>query len=527
MSNNQKSIVGGVTVLGLSGFICKIVGALYRIPLTWIVGVNGLAIYQLVFPTYNILLTVSAAGLPVAISRMVSFSLAQNDPRSAKRIFRIALFVLGALGCISTALMIYFSPQLAERVLNPEARLGFVAIAPAVLLVCIMSALRGFMQGQQNMAPTAISQLIEQVGKVVIILPMAYYGIRVSPAFAAAMVLLGNTIAEAIALLYMAIACWRSRKVVAAIRQDEEKPIERTGTLMRRLFSLSIPIALGSCIIPMAGFIDSGMVLGRLAKAGIEQGQALILYGSYSGYVISLINVPTALSIAIAMSLVPAISSAIAREDRDGMKKQGAIGIRFSFLIGLPCSIGMSMLSGQILSAIYRFDSPEILQVTSQLLSLSSLTIVLFTVTQSTEGILQGLHKQRIPMYSLMAGVAVKISLNYTLMGNPNIHIYGAPLASIACYTVSMIPNLYFTHKHMQMKADWKNMLGRPLLATAGMAAVLYGSIRLLPQGRFWTLLLILIGIGAYLGFALLFGAMSREDVKPLLRRFGGGTRAA
>ena len=522
MSETQKSVIGGMTVLGLAGFICKVVGALYRIPLAWIVGEDGLAMYQLVFPTYNMLLTISSAGIPVAISRMVSFNLAQKDPRNARRTFQIALSFLFVLGCISTILMIVFSPQLASRVGDSETRFGFIAIAPAVLMVCVMSALRGFLQGQQNMVPTAISQLIEQVGKVAIILPMAYWGMTVSVSVAAAMVLLGNTVAEGIALLYMFLAYRQKKKEMACLWQDESIAPLGKKTLAQRLFSLSIPIALGSCIIPLAAFIDSGMVLNRLMDAGIAQEAARAMYGRYSGYVIALINVPTALSIAISMSMVPAISGAMARGDEAGVKRQGSMGIRFSFLVGLPCSVGMSILSRQILSMVYDFNSPEALNMTAELLSLSSLTIVLFTVTQSTEGILQGLQKQRIPMYSLLAGVVVKIFLNYTLMGTPSINIYGAPLASIACYTISMIPNLYFAHKHAHMKMDWQKALLRPLAATAGMGAVLFLSIRLLPGGRLWTCLLIGIGICAYLGFALMTKAMTREDLAPILRRFSG-----
>ncbi len=526
MSETQKSIVGGITVLGMSGFICKVVGALYRIPLAWIIGESGLGMYQLVFPTYNMLLTISAAGIPVAISRMVSFHLAKNDPRNAKRVYRLALTVLLCLGLLSTVLMFVFSPQLAARVGDPETRLGFMAIAPAVLMVCIMSSLRGFMQGQMNMAPTAVSQLIEQVGKVAIILPMAYFAMRVSTSFAAAAVLLGNTIAEAMALLYMYLMYRKNRQAFALREQDESRPITPNRKLLRNLLSLSIPIALGSCIIPLAAFVDSGMILNRLMDAGISLDVGRALYGRYSGYVISLINVPTALSIAIAMSLVPAISSAMAKGDQAHVQRQAALGIRFSFLVGLPCSIGLSILSQRVLAMIYHFSSPEALRITSELLSLSSLTIVLFTVTQSTEGILQGLHKQRIPMYALLLGVAVKVFLNYTLVGTPSLNIYGAPIASIACYTISMLPNLYFTYKHTHMKMDVMGTLLKPLLATAAMAGVLFLAMGLLPQGRLWTCLLILLGIGAYLGFALLTGAMTREDVKPLLGRFRRGKRA-
>ena len=521
MSNTQKSIVGGMTVLSIVGLICKIVGALYRIPLAWLIGDEGMGTYQLVFPTYNMLLTISSAGLPVAISRMVSFTLAKDDPRNAKRIFRIALCMLTALGFLSMILMIVMSPSLAARSGDPDTQPGFVAIAPALLLVCMMSALRGFMQGQQNMVPTAISQLIEQVGKVFVALPLAWWGMRISVAYAAAGVLLGTSIAEGAALLYM-VYVYRRRKAAfdALVQNEDEHPIA-AKSLLQRLLTLSIPITLGACIVPIAGFIDSGVLLNRLVDAGIERTQALGLYGRYSGYVITMINIPTALATAIAMSLVPSISSAMAKGDGKQMRRQAGIGLRLSFVIGLPCSIGMCMLSEQLLSFIYHFNTQEALRSTAQLLHLSSLTIVLFTVVQSTSGILQGLRKQRIPMYTLMVGVAAKVFLNYTLIGMPSINIFGAPIASITCYLLSMVPNLYYVHKYTGMKLDLWNMAGRSASATAMMAAVLFGAIRLLPSRRLWTLILVAIGVGSYGAFAILTGAMSREDLAPLLRRLG------
>lgn len=521
MSNTQKSIIGGMTVLSIVGLICKIVGALYRIPLAWLIGDEGMGTYQLVFPTYNMLLTISSAGLPVAISRMVSYSLAKDDPRNAKRIFRIALWMLTALGLISMLLMIVMSPALAVRSGDVSTQPGFVAIAPALLLVCMMSALRGFMQGQQNMVPTAVSQLIEQVGKVFVALPLAYFGMRISVAYAAAGVLLGTSIAEGAALLFMVFTYRRKKAAFDRLPQAEDTEPIAVRTLLRRLLTLSVPITLGACIVPIAGFIDSGLLLNRLVDAGIERAQALALYGRYSGYVLTMINIPTALATAISMSLVPSISGAMARGDGKQMRRQAALGLRLSFVIGLPCSVGMSMLSRQLLALIYHFSTAEALESTARLLSMSSMTIVLFTVVQSTSGILQGLRKQRVPMYTLMAGVLVKIFLNYTLIGTPEINIYGAPIASISCYLISMLPNLFFVHKYTGMKAEWMNMVGRPALATALMAAVLYAAVRVLPEGRIWTLVLVAVGVAAYAVFAVLAGAISKEDLSPILRRFG------
>ncbi len=528
MSDRQKSIVGGMTVLSVTGLICKVVAVLYRIPLAWLIGEQGLGTFQLVYPTYNLLLTLSSAGLPVAISRMVSFCLVRDDPRNARRVFRVALSILTALGALGTLLMIVFHPYLSQRVSDPETQAGFIAIAPALLLVCTMSAFRGFMQGQQNMIPTSISQLIEQVGKVFVSLPLAYIGSRVgctepgqiNIGMAAAGALLGNSLAEGVALAYMAFLYKRQRPAYLKRPQDETAEPLSWGALVRRLMTLAIPITLSACIVPIASFIDSGLLVTRLVDAaGFAREEARAMYGRYSGYVLQLINVPTAIAQAISISLVPAISAGMARKDSAAVRRHSATGLRMSFLIGLPCSVGMSLLSRGILSMIYRFPTEAALTQTANLLSLSSLTIFLFTGVQATSGILQGLRKQRIPMYTLIVGVAVKIYLNYTLIARPEINIFGAPIASLTCYTLSFLPNLYYVHKYTGLRFDPVPIFLKPLLATAGMGALVYLGWRLLPEGAATTLLLIAVAVAAYFLLARKLGALTNEDIAPLLRR--------
>ena len=530
MSEKQKSIVGGMTILGITGLICKMVAVLYRIPLAWLIGEQGIGTFQLVFPTYNLLLTLSSAGLPVAISRMVSYSLAKDDPRNAQRAFRSALSVLTLLGAIGTFLMIVFNPFLSDRVGDPETQAGFVAIAPALVIVCTMSAFRGLMQGQQNMFPTAISQLIEQISKVIISLPLAYMGSRIGMThpgqinigYAAAGALLGNSIGEACALFYMTVIYRKNKPALSARVQDESiEPMSRR-MMMRRLFALAIPITLAACIVPLASFIDSGMVVNQLIhSAGFVREEARAMYGRYSGYVINLINVPTALAQAISMSLVPAVSAAVAKGNWQAVRRQSHTGLRMAFLIGLPCSLGMSMLSREILTMIYSFPSREALNQTAELLSMSSYTIVLFTVVQATSGILQGLRKQRIPMYTLILGVGFKILINYNFIGIHEINIYGAPMGSLACYGLSMLPNLYYVHKYAHLPYDPMGLFLKPLAATIGMGVVIYLLQMALPSSRLVALVIIIIAMFAFGAFALLFGAMDKEDLKPFTRRIG------
>ena len=519
MTNRSQSLASGISVLGLTGIICKLVGVLYSIPLARILGDQGLGVFQTVFPTYNLLLTLSSAGLPVAVSRMVAHYLAKEERTNAKASFSIALVLLSSIGGLFSLLMFLSNNLLVRLVGVEEASLGFYVISPCVAIVCVLSAFRGFIQGQQNMIPTAVSQLIEQVGKVIISLPLAALGMKHSMSYGAAGALLGITIIETIALLYMFVRYLVTRNSFHAYPQREDgKPVPRSF-LAGRLITISVPITISACIIPLAQFIDSALMVNRMVESGLDRSVATSLYGIFSGMVIRLINIPTALALAISMSLVPAVSSAKAVEDHARLVRESSNGIRFAFLIGFPCAIGMSLLSKQILSFFYLETlSADRLQTAAELLSVSALTVVLFTVVQATSSILQGMHRQKIPMYTMIAGVTCKIALNYILIGTPGIHIHGGPVASLVCYSVAMIPNLYFCCKYAEMPFQWSDWILKPGGAVLAMGLCVTALRYILPEGRIFTIAMIIIGVLVYLGTAFLLKAITKDDLRSMLR---------
>ena len=532
MTQKQRSLIGGISLLGLAGIICKVVGVLYRIPLAANIGPAGMGIYQQVFPSYNLMLTVSSAGIPVAISRTVASCIARNDVRNAQRVFRASVIMLTLLGLIMSLIMLTFSHQLAAAAGTPESALSFMSIAPSLFLVCAMSAFRGEMQGRRQMAPTAISQLIEQVGKVFIALPLATHmyntgaSLMDSCARGAAGALIGTSCAEACALLFMISCHFLGRKELKSIVQDESIPAESYRRICRNIIVIAIPISIGACIVPFANTIDSYMLV-NIMKGYMPDNDALIRYGVYSGLVLPLINVPTALAMAMSINLVPSIATGVAINDRAHVQRESATGLRFASLIGLPCSVGMSMLAEPILAVLYgntgRY-TPEQIHLGGELLTFSALTIILFTQVQATSGILQGLRKQRIPMYTLLAGVAMKIALNYTLVRIPGFDIHGAPLASLLCYTVSMVPNLYYVSKYSGLRLSLQDLLLRPGLAAAVMALAVWGLQRLIGFGRLCRslpllLLVILAAACVYVAAAALTRAIHREDIPARVRK--------
>ena len=519
MTSKQRTLAGGISILGIAGLICKVVGVLYLIPLANLIGSQGLGVYNQVFPTYNLMLTISSAGIPVAISRMVAARLARGEAHTPRRVFRVALVILGVLGLVSTLAMLLFADDFARATGTLATVRGFMMIAPSLLLVCLMSAFRGYMQGHRRMWPTAISQLIEQVGKVGIALPLAFsfmqkggYPMGVAGA------LLGTTLAEATALLYMAVDYVLQRnKLPGGSLGPAGAPLEGYRAITREMMATAVPITIGACIVPLAGMVDSFMLV-RLMKAYLPEATALSHYGIYAGLVISLINVPTALAMALSSNLVPAISARRAAGDQEGIRQDAMAGLRLAMVVGLPASLGMSLLAEPILTLLFHSKyTAEQLHLGGQLLSISALTIVVFTLVQSTSGILQGLYKQRIPMYTLMLGVLVKIAINYTAVQQPAISIFGAPWASLTCYIISAGLNLLFVAWHARLRLDWRELLMRPGLATLAMALPVLALIQLAGRRLYtsWLAMGVTILLAAAVFFLSAFklGAIKRSDL--------------
>ena len=523
MSEQTKSVAKSISVLGIAGIVCKVIGVLFSIPLNMI-SPQVATVFYIVYPTYALLLTISSAGLPVAVSRMVAGFLARKDRNNAWNTFRVALTLLFSVGALFSVIMILTNRLLVSMVGVEESGGGFYAIAPCVLIVCILSAFRGLMQGQQNMVPTAVSQVIEQGGKVIVSLPLAYFGLQRSVMAGAAGALLGITLSEVAALIYMYFHYRKQKPAFERLPQDPEAEKIGRNALMKKLVIISVPITISACIVPFSQFIDSAMMIKRMLLAGLTADQAKAAYGIFTSIVIRLINIPTALALAISMSLVPAVSACMARSDQAAVRHETNLGMRYAFLIGFPCYVGMSVLAGEIVRFFYggvnKF-TPEQIRLASELLTFSSMTVVLFTAVQATSSILQGLRKQRIPMYTMIAGVSVKILLNYLLIGTPGINIHGGPYASIACYSIVMVLNLIYVCKYAEMKMNWMDWIVRPGAAAAVMGILVYLMHRFLPANRLITILEIVAGIGIYVFAAMKLKALTREDIRSMIRRGG------
>lgn len=520
-----KSFLAGAAILGVAGLICKIIGAVYRIPLSnYILHKEGIAYYQIAYPVYSTLLVVSSAGLPTAISRMVAERVQQGRERDALGVFRCALLVLLGIGLVTGAVMALFSTQIAGMLGNSRASFALAAIAPALILVAVMSAYRGYFQGMQNMTPTAISQLIEQVGKLAAGFPLAAYMMRYGPEYGAAGALLGVSISEALALGYVMLRKLRfGRELDKRLRWADARADltgdgrETFSQVCRTLFAIAVPITIGASIMPLVGMTDTMIVINRLQDIGYAKDAATNLYGLFTGNVNTVVNMPQVLTVALSMALVPAITASMTGRDYRGMRRSVMQGMKLSWMIGMPCCVGLFMLAKPVMRLLYSSYGAEDLNTMAGLLRIMSLAILFLSVVQTTTGILQGLGRVIVPVLSLAIGAVFKVIINYVLVGVPAINIYGAPIGTIVCYAVAAILNTFMICYITRTKFSFSDVIGKPAISVMAMAFVLAVMTIALPSyadSRLFAVAGVLVGAPVYAFMLVLTGAITPADMK-------------
>ena len=460
-----KQFFSGVAVLALSTFIVKIIGLFYKIPMMAYLGAEGMGYFNSAYEIYSLFFVISTTGIPIAISILVSENKTQRKLENIKKIFRISLITLGLLGLIGTVLMGMFHREFASLINNDAAALCILAISPTVLFVCLGSAIRGYFQGNQLMIPTAVSQVIEALGKLLLGLGFAIIAINkgYSMPKVAAFAVLGLTIGVLLSLLYLIMY-----KLFYRIRHSKDDiisiSIDPSSKILRQLLSIAIPITLSSTILGLNKVIDMTMILRRLNAIGYSQNAANEVYGSYSTMAVSIYNLPATLITAISLPLVPMLASAIESSDRIKEKSVIASSLKLTSLISFPASLGISVFSKQILNLLFSSQIEEI-EYTAPLLSLLGVSIFLSSMITITNAILQAYKQVNKPIISMICGVLVKIILAFVLIGIPNINIYGAPISTFFSTVVIVAINLYFIIKNTGKIGAISKMFVKPFIS--------------------------------------------------------------
>ena len=528
MSSHSR-FIRGAAILAVAGVGVRFIGAVMKIGLVRIIGDGGIGLYQMAYPIYSTLLAISTAGIPVAISKLVAENVTVNDYREAARVFRIALLILTFTGLFIT-LLLYFSAGFIVRISDndPLSVYSIMAIAPAIFFVTVMSALRGFFQGQQYMFPTAASQVIEQIGRVVFSLYLAITLLSWGVEYAAAGAAFGTAAGGILGLLLLILIYFRRRPAfMEKLRSQRKTKAQPTALIIRRIFALAIPITFGSLIMPLLSLIDQLIVPGRLMAIGFAREQATAYFGQLTGMAGSVVYFPNVVTLALSMSLVPAISEALVLRDRALIRNRAAISIKLTVLFSLPAAIGLFLLATPVTSLLFGMENAG----AGYALAYMSWSVIPLGLYVSTTGILQGLGKTITPVLNMALGGVLKAVLAWYLTALPSLHIGGAALATVIGTSLAALLNLFAVARHSGWRFRFGELVLLPGLSTAAMAAAVSLSYRLLvrladsflPPGLangLATLGAIFAGVAVYGASLLLSGSLTREELE-LVPRMG------
>lgn len=512
----KQTFVKGAAILGIAGLIVKIIGAVYRIPLTNIIGLEGMSYYEVAYPYYTTLLTISSAGLPTAISKLVAERATLGDLRGARRVFSTSLLLLIAIGVCTGLIMYLAAPWLAAKSQLKDAAISLRTLSPALLIVSVMCAYRGYLQGLQLMTGTAISQLAEQIGKLAIGFTLAAKFLEKGPAYAAMGALIGVSASELLALAIIYMFYLRRRKDFAPRRTDKRFKQLGFAALSRNLMAVAIPVTIGACIMPLTNIVDVNLIMKLMMKHGFDFETAQTAFAVLRSNVTPLINMPAILSMALAMSLVPAVSAALAKRDIVAARAASRTGIKLALIIGLPCATGLLVLAKPIIGMLYTSLTEQQLDLAADLMRTASVGVVFLSLVQTLTGVLQGMGRPKLPVFNLFIGGLLKVLTMVMLMNIPQVNIQGAAISTVACYAAAGTLNLIYVIRKAALKVNPLDMFVKPVAASAAMGLIVhfvYGVLSQPRKGSLATLAAVLIGGAVYLVLALVLKLLNPEDL--------------
>lgn len=516
--SKDNSFIKGASILAAAGIIVKILGAIYRIPIGNMIKTEGMGYYQTAYPFYVLLLTISTAGFPVAIAKLVSERRAIEDYRGSFKVFKVALLGLIMGGTLTSIFVLYAAYPIVESLGNKNAYYSLVALVPALFFVPIMSAFRGLFQGRQDMMPTALSQVLEQFFRVATGLSLTYLLLDKGLPIAAGGASFGGSVGAIIGVVTMYLIYLSKRKSFNLEIQSSISIKEyTTNEIVKDLLIIAIPITIGAAIAPIMDAIDAGLVLRRLQSINYSEAQANEMFGQLKGFAQTLINLPQVFSIAIGMSLVPAIANASARKQGEEIKKLIGSGIRMTLLIGLPSAFGLFVLAKPIIGLLYYSNTLETINSTGEILRYLSFGVIFLTLVQALTAILQGLGKPMIPVINLFIGAVTKIILTYTLTAVPSVNIKGAAISTVTAYGIAAILNIISLVVLFKFKFNYKDIFIKPLISSIGMAVVVslsFGFLQNLIGPKIATLGSVLIGGLVYIVLLLITGTITNQDIE-------------
>ena len=541
-TSKKQTFLHGAALLAVATAVVKLIGAFYKIPLKMIIGDQGYGYFTTAYDIYSVLLMISTAGLPIAMSRMISQSNSLGHHNQVRQVYKTSRAIFLGLGIVSSLLMIVGCRWLANILEQPDAWAAIACLAPCALLMAIMSAYRGFFQGQENMRPTSNSQMIEAVFKLLIGLGAAFAVMTLTGdiALAAGGAILGVTVSCLVSVFYL------RAKFLPAYRelsQTEETP-RSFGSTAKSLLAIAVPITIGSAGLQLLTVVETGVYMDRIVSlldanrytsplipeleaeiladsavtsASLSNQVAATLKGIYN-FAQTIFNMPCAFIIPITASVLPAITSHLTLLNNRAVRATEESAARITGLLSLPCAVGLAILAEPVMGLLGGYTGLK-LTLAGQILLFLGISVFFYAIIQYTNVVLQSHNLAHVPVINMLLCGVVKLAVVYILTGNPALGILGAPIGTASCYLCIAILNLAAIARLVPQKPALLRNLLRPLPAAALMGIAVYGCYRgllfLLGADASRVILCgapIAVGVVVYFVCVVLFKAITRDD---------------
>ncbi|MBR5480055.1 MAG: polysaccharide biosynthesis protein [Clostridia bacterium] len=556
----KQSFLKGALVLSLAALIVKIIGAVFKIPLANILGGDGMGYYTTAYDMYMPIYVLSNAGLPVAVARVVAECTSKGRFRDARKVLKLSNLIFFCTGLTGMLIMFLGAEWFVNYIKNPGAYLAVMMMAPTVFFVCLTCSFRGYYEGLQNMVPTAISQVVEALVKLILGLGLSMfiysYGMNdyattgmvfgkiCESVDAAKLVVLQYAAGGAIAgvglgSLGAALSIYLKHKISGDSITREELDAPQIDTpkrkLAKRIITFAIPIALGSCVSQLTNVIDLFTIMRRLHDAVGINAEAIIsmyngaipashaladipnfLNGSYKGLAVTLYNLLPTFTVAMGVSALPAVTVAWEKNDHESLKTNVEAALRATLILAIPAGLSMALLSEDILMLLFG-SRPDEVTIAAPLLFFLGIAVIFSATCSPVNSMLQATGHTYVPLIIMACCSFVKIGLNYVLVGIPEINIRGAAVSTLICYMLIMTVSVICLLRITKIKANYMSIFIKPAIGGVSCALSAYFSCRLfegiLPSENLATIGAIAVGVAVYVIVMVLIRGLEDSDI--------------
>ncbi|CUU45189.1 MULTISPECIES: putative polysaccharide biosynthesis protein [Clostridium] len=508
----KQSLIRGSIILGVAGILTRFLGLFFRWPLIMLIGDEGIGYYQMSYPLYMFFIAM-ASGVPVAISKMISEKNATNDIYGSFEVMKESAILMTIIGTGTTLALFFFAkPIVSFLKWDSKAYYSLIGISFAPIVISFVTIFRGFFQGLQNMTPSAISQIIEQIGRVIFGVGLAVFLLPRGIEYSAGGAAFGATAGAVLGGAYLYSNYKRVKKRYAI------KRIKSNPEILNTILKIAIPISLGTTVSSIMNLIDSILVPQKLLDAGFTNVQSTVLYAQLTGKASVIVNIPLTLSMAICTSLIPIIAENFILKKQKELKSKIDASMKMASVIAIPCTFGLFFLAEPVMKFIFpgRFEGIEILKYLS-------LTIPFIIITQTTTAILQGTGHYIKPVINLLIGCLIKIVLTWVLVPMQMFNIYGAVLASFGAYLTVSILNIMMMKFTLRVRLNLYEILIKPCYASSIMMLIVLISYNILYKNTISNgiscLTSIFLGMIVYIIMIIVFKVFNVEEIRDRFKR--------